>query len=176
MSTTSTTGSTSPTTTADGAPAPQPIRWFGTSWVERGAGYWLRRAAVSLGALAATAAGALALRLGVSGVRLSEAAPLSLLLMLAIGVCSALAGLRNWKILTEGKDALSGWMAEEKSLAGVWLIGFTGALAAYFARSLVEAPGEGLKRAAYDQESAVWHRRRAAKAERDARKAARRRS
>ncbi|MFC8720025.1 hypothetical protein [Kitasatospora sp. NPDC057198] len=171
MSTTRTTGTT---TTADGAPAPQPIRWFGTTWVQRGTGYWLRRAAVSAGALAATAAGALLLRLGVSGVRISGAAPLTLLLMLAIGVCCALAGLRNWKILTEGRDSLTGWMAEEKQLAGVWLVGSTGALAAYFARSLVEAPGEGLKRAVYDQESAVWHRRRAARAEREARKAARR--
>ncbi|QKW20118.1 hypothetical protein HUT16_14535 [Kitasatospora sp. NA04385] len=173
MSTTSTAGTT---TTADGAPAPQPIRWFGTTWVDRGTGYWLRRAAVSLGALAATAAGALLLRLGVSGVRISEAAPLSVLLMLAIGVCSALAGLRNWKILTEGKDSLTGWAAEEKQLAGVWLVGFAGALAVYFARSLVEAPGEGLKRAVHDQETATWLRRSAARAERDARKAARRRS
>ncbi|MEV7214155.1 hypothetical protein AB0O31_13805 [Kitasatospora cineracea] len=173
MTTTSTAG---PTSTADGAPAPRPIRYFGTTWVHRGTGYWLRRAAVSLGALAATAAGALALRLGVSGVRLSEAAPLALLLMLAIGVCSALAGLRNWKILTEGKDSLTGWAAEEKSLAGVWLIGFVGALAVYFARSLVEAPGEGLQRAVHDQETATWHRRRAARAEREARKAARRRA
>ncbi|WP_033213824.1 hypothetical protein [Kitasatospora phosalacinea] len=172
----STTSTTSPGTTAAGGPAPRPIRWFGTTWVERGTGYWLRRAAVSLGALAATAAGALLLRLGVSGVRLSEAAPLSLLLMLAIGVCSALAGLRNWKILTEGKDSLTGWMAEEKQLAGVWLVGSVGALAVYFARSLVEAPGEGLKRAVHDQERAAWHRRSAARAERDARKAARRRS
>ncbi|ROR43754.1 hypothetical protein [Kitasatospora cineracea] len=173
MTTTSTAG---PTSTADGAPAPRPIRYFGTTWVHRGTGYWLRRVAVSLGALAATAAGALALRLGVSGVRLSEAAPLSLLLMLAIGVCSALAGLRNWKILTEGRDSLTGWMAEEKPLAGVWLIGFAGALAVYFARSLVEAPGEGLRRAVHDQETATWHRRRAARAEREARKAARRRA
>ncbi|RAJ35308.1 hypothetical protein K353_05175 [Kitasatospora sp. SolWspMP-SS2h] len=172
----STTRTTATTTTADGAPAPRPIRWFGTTWVRRGPDYWLRRVAVSLGALAATAAGALALRLGVSGVRLSEAAPLALPLTLAIGLCSALAGLRNWKILTEGRDSLTGWMAEEKSLAGVWLIGSVGALAAYFARSLVEAPGEGLRRAVHDQETATWHRRRTARAERDARKAARRRA
>ncbi|MFF4340819.1 hypothetical protein ACFY00_12895 [Kitasatospora sp. NPDC001540] len=172
----STTRTTSPTTTADGAPVPPSIRWFGTTWVDRGTGYWLRRALVPLGALAATAAGALALRLGVSGVRISGASPLTLLLTLALGLCSAMAGLRNWKILTEGKDALTGWMAEEKQLAGVWLVGFVGALAAYFARSLVEAPGEGLKRAAYDQEHATWHRRRAARAEREARRAARRRA
>ncbi|MFJ5922234.1 hypothetical protein ACIQF6_06425 [Kitasatospora sp. NPDC092948] len=164
------------TTTADGAPAPEPIRFFGTTWVDRGAAYWLRRALVSLGALAATAAGALLLRLGVSGVRISGAAPLTALLTLAIGVCTALAGLRTWKILTEGRASLTGWMAEDKSLAGVWLVGFTGSLVAYFLRSLAEAPGEGLKRAVHDQETATWQRRRAARAERDARKAARRRA
>ncbi|MFD8599100.1 hypothetical protein ACFV1L_29260 [Kitasatospora sp. NPDC059646] len=164
------------TTTGDGAPAPEPIRFFGTTWVDRGAAYWLRRVLVSLGALAATAAGALLLRLGVSGVRLSDAAWLSLLLMLAIGVCTALAGLRTWKILTEGRTSLTGWMAEDRSLAGVWLIGSVGALAAYFLRSLVEAPGEGLRRAVHDQRTATWQRRRAARAERDARKAARRRT
>ncbi|MFE1319160.1 hypothetical protein [Kitasatospora phosalacinea] len=172
----STTSATSATTTADGAPVPPPIRWFGTTWVDRGTAYWLRRALVPLGALAATAAGAFALRLGVSGVRISGAAPLTLLLTLALGLCSAMAGLRNWKILTEGKESLTGWAAEEKQLAGVWLVGFVGALAVYFARSLVEAPGEGLKRAAYDQERATWHRRRAARAEREARRAARRRA
>ncbi|WP_404869297.1 hypothetical protein ACI1MP_21865 [Kitasatospora griseola] len=164
------------TTTADGAPAPEPIRFFGTTWVDRDAAYWLRRALVSLGALAATAAGALLLRLGVSGVRLSAAAPLTVLLSLAIGICTALAGLRNWKILTEGRDSLTGWMAEDKALAGVWLVGSVGALAVYFLRSLVEAPGEGLRRAVHDQRTATWQRRRAARAERDARKAARRRA
>ncbi|MEV4556717.1 hypothetical protein AB0K51_06935 [Kitasatospora sp. NPDC049285] len=155
------------------APAPEPIRFFGTTWVDRGAAYWLRRVLVSLGALAATLTGALLLRLSVSGVRLSDARAVTLLLILALGVCTALAAMRTWKILTEGRGALSGWMAEEKSLGGVWLVGFTGALAAYFCRSLVEAPGEGLKRAVYDQESAVWHRRRAA---REARGATRRRA
>ncbi|MGW4384058.1 hypothetical protein [Kitasatospora sp. NPDC004531] len=163
------------TTTTGDAPAPEPIRFFGTTWTDRGRAYWLRRVLVSLGALAATAAGALLLRLGVSGVRISGAAPLTVLLTLAIGVCTAMAGLRNWKILTEGRDSLTGWMAEQNSLAGVWLVGFTGALAAYFLRSLVEAPGEGLKRAVHDQQTAGWQRRRAARAERDARKANRRR-
>ncbi|MFG2695083.1 hypothetical protein [Kitasatospora sp. NPDC048407] len=163
-------------TTTEDAPAPEPIRFFGTTWVDRGAAYWLRRVLVPLGALAATAAGALLLRLGVSGVRISGAAPLTVLLTLAIGICTALAGLRTWKILTEGRESLTGWMAEDKSLAGVWLAGFTGSLAVYFLRSLVEAPGEGLRRAVHDQQTATWQRRRAARAERDARKAARRRA
>ncbi|MFJ8040706.1 hypothetical protein ACIRBX_09415 [Kitasatospora sp. NPDC096147] len=146
---------------------PEPIRWFGTSWLERGAGYWARRVAVPLGALAAAAAGALVLRFAVEGVRDSEAGGLVYALLVgAIALCSLLSGLRTWKVLSEGKDALTGWMAEEKSLGAVWLIGFVGALAAYFLRSLLEAPGEGLKRARYQEALTAAERRRTSKAAR----------
>ncbi|MFB9367537.1 hypothetical protein ACWCYY_29780 [Kitasatospora sp. NPDC001664] len=146
---------------------PEPIRWFGTSWVERGSGYWARRVAVPLGALAAAAAGALLLRFAVEGVRDSEAGGVVYgLLVAAIGLCSLLAGLRTWKVLSEGKESLTGWMTEEKSLGAVWLIGFVGALVAYFLRSLLEAPGERVKRARYEEALAAVDRRRAAKAAR----------
>ncbi|MGW6916728.1 hypothetical protein ACWGB8_23315 [Kitasatospora sp. NPDC054939] len=144
-----------------GAPEPEPIRWFGTSWVERGTDYRLRRAAVPLGALLATAAGALVLRFAVGGVQLSDAGGfVGGLLIAAIAVCSCLAGLRTWKLLTEGRDRLTGWMAEDKSLGAVWFIGGVGALFAYFLRSLVEAPGEAVKRAGYEQALAQYERRR----------------
>ncbi|GAA4854188.1 hypothetical protein [Kitasatospora terrestris] len=152
-----------PTTDRDGAPAPEPLRWFGTSWVDRGAGYWLRRAGVSLGALAAAAGGALLLRFAVQGVRMSDAGSLvGALLIGGIAVCSAMSGLRTWKLLTEGRQSLSGWMAD-RSLGAVWAIGFVGALVAYFLRSLVEAPGEGLRRATHDRATATWERRRSAR-------------
>jgi len=151
-----------PRSTPAGAPEPEPIRWFGTTWVDRRADYWVRRVLVALGALVAAAAGAFLLRLGVSGVQLSDAGGLvDGLLIGAIALCSGMAAIRSWKILTEGRQSLTGWMAEDKSLGAVWLIGFVGALAAYFFRSLVEAPGEGLKRAVYDQATATWERRRA---------------
>ncbi|MFG2822564.1 hypothetical protein ACGFX4_24405 [Kitasatospora sp. NPDC048365] len=152
-----------PKTDRDGAPAPEPIRWFGTSWVEHGTDYWLRRVAVALGALIATVAGAFLLRFAVQGVQMSDAGSLvDALLIGGIAVCSAMAGLRNWKILTEGRQSLSGWTAD-RSLGAVWAIGFVGALAAYFLRSLVEAPGEGLQRAVHDQATATWERRRSAR-------------
>lgn len=146
------------------AAAPEPIRFFGTSWVARGADYWVRRVVVSLGAMLTVALGALVLRFAVSGVQLSKAGGfVNGLLLAAIAVCSCLAALRNWKILADGRDSLDGWMAEDKSLGAVWLIGCVGAAAAYFFRSLVEAPGEAVKRAAWERETARLVKRQASR-------------
>ncbi|MFD5463999.1 hypothetical protein ACFWIQ_14450 [Kitasatospora sp. NPDC127059] len=151
-----------PAPTSAGAPEPEPIRFFGTSWVDRDNGYWLRRVGVSAGALAATAAAVLVLRFGVEGIALSDNGGfLNGLLTAAIAVCSLMAVRRTWKALTEGKDQLTGWMAEDKSLGAVWLIGGAGSLAAYFARSLVEAPGEAVRRAAHQKAVEQYQRRRA---------------
>ncbi|MEU9130188.1 hypothetical protein AB0D08_19120 [Kitasatospora sp. NPDC048540] len=153
-------------------PRPEPIRWYGTSWVERGTGYRVRRVLVPLGALLCVAAGALVLRLAVSGVAMSDAGGfVNLLLTGAIAICSALAAVRTWKVLTEGRAALTGWMTEDRSLGAVWMIGGVGALAAYFVRSLVEAPGESLRRAEHERALAQHARRRdAASAGRPGRK------
>ncbi|BFV58614.1 hypothetical protein KCMC57_up37180 [Kitasatospora sp. CMC57] len=158
-------------------PEPEPIRWFGTGWLERGSGYWVRRVAVPLGALVAVAAGALLLRFAVAGVEDSSAGGfVHGLLVAAIGLCSLLSGLRTWKLLSEGRDALTGWMTEEKSLGAVWLIGFAGALFAYFLRSLAEAPGEAVKRAEYGRAVAAFERRRSGRGARNGdRKQARKR-
>ncbi|MFB7904913.1 hypothetical protein ACFC1T_00590 [Kitasatospora sp. NPDC056076] len=145
-----------------GAPEPEPIRFFGTSWLDRDNGYWLRRVGVSVGALAATAAAALVLRFGVEGIALSESGGfLNGLLTAAIAVCSLMAVRRTWKVLTEGKEQLTGWMAEDKSLGAVWLIGGVGSLAAYFARSLVEAPGEAVRRDAHRKAVEQYEKRQA---------------
>ncbi|GHF47148.1 hypothetical protein GCM10018790_25860 [Kitasatospora xanthocidica] len=145
-----------------GAPEPQPIRWFGTSWLNRDGGYWPRRVAVAVGSLAATAAVVLLLRFGVEGIALSENGTfVNGLLTAAIAVCSMMSVRRTWKLLTEGRDQLTGWMAEDKSLGAVWLIGSAGALAAYFARSLVEAPGEAVRRASYERAVAQYEKRQA---------------
>jgi hypothetical protein len=137
------------------APAPEPIRFFGTSWVTRGGDYWLRRVAVSLGALVTVVAGAFVLRFAVAGVELSKSGGLvNGLLVFAIAFCTFLAGVRMWKILTVGRDSLTGWMAEDRSLGAVWLIGCLGSVAAYFFRSLVEAPGEAVHRAAWEDAKA----------------------
>ncbi|MFF1868112.1 hypothetical protein [Streptomyces sp. CB03911] len=146
----------------EGAPAPEGIRWFGTSWVGRGSDYRLRRVLVPVGALLAAAAGALLLRFGVQGVQMSDAGTfVNGLLVAAVAVCSCLAALRNWKLLSEGREALTGWMAEDKSLGAVWIIGGVGALLAYFVRSLVEAPGEAVARARHEQAVERYGRRQA---------------
>ncbi len=156
-----------PSPRPDGAPEPEAIRWFGTSWVERGSGYRLRRVLVPAGALLAAVAGALLLRFGVQGVQQSDAGSfVYVLLVAAIAICSCLAALRNWKLLSEGRDALTGWMAEDKSLGAVWIIGGVGGLLAYFARSLVEAPGEAVLRARYEQAAARYERRQTARSRR----------
>jgi hypothetical protein len=143
-------------------PAPEPIRFFGTSWVTRGGDYWVRRVAVSLGALATTVAGAFVLRFAVTGVQDSKAGGfVNVLLVLAVALCSFLAAVRTWKLLAEGREALTGWMAEDRSLGAVWLIGCVGSAAAYFCRSLVEAPGEAARRAAWERETARSAQRRA---------------
>ncbi|MDH6124425.1 hypothetical protein [Kitasatospora sp. GP82] len=153
---------TTPSTPPSQGPAPEAIRWFGTSWVERGGDYRVRRVLVPVGALVCAAAGALLLRFAVAGVKISESGGFVYgLLIAAIAVCSCLAALRNWRLLTQGRESLTGWMAEDKSLGAVWLIGAVGALVAYFLRSLVEAPGEGLKRAVYDQARMQYERRKA---------------
>ncbi|WP_104816742.1 hypothetical protein [Kitasatospora sp. MMS16-BH015] len=153
------------------APEPEPIRWFGTSWVERGGDYRLRRVLVPLGALLAAVAAALVLKFGLSGVRLSDAGGfVYVLLVAAIAVCSCLAALRMWKLLAEGRDNLTGWMAEEKSLGALFAIGCVGSLLAYFLRSLVEAPGESVKRARYEQALAAHQRRQSSRTGRPDRK------
>ncbi|MFJ6617094.1 hypothetical protein ACIQOW_05845 [Kitasatospora sp. NPDC091335] len=151
----------------DGAPEPEPIRWFGTSWLNRDGGYWPRRVAVSVGSLAATAAVILVLRFGVEGIALSDNGTfLNGLLTAAIAVCSMMAVRRTWKSLTEGRDQLTGWMAEDKSLGAVWLIGGAGSLLAYFVRSLVEAPGEAVRRAAYERAVVQYEKRQASRSRR----------
>lgn len=154
-----------------GAPEPEDIRWFGTSWVDRGPDYRVRRVLVPIGALVAVAAGALVLRFGVSGVQISDAGGFVYgLLVAAIAVCSCLAALRTWRMLSEGRDALTGWMAEDRSLGAVWAIGCVGSLAAYFLRSLVEAPGEAVKRAGYERATRQYERRQADRPGRTGRK------
>ncbi|QMU72973.1 hypothetical protein [Streptacidiphilus sp. P02-A3a] len=134
------------------SPSPEPIRFFGTAWVTHDTGYWLRRVAVSVGALAATVAGALLMRLGVQGVLISKSGSLvNVLLVGAVLVCTAVAAVRAWNVFTRGRASLTGWMAEDRSVGPMLAIGFVGALAVYFLRSLTEAPGEAEKRAGYER-------------------------
>ncbi|MEY9962092.1 hypothetical protein ABIA33_000113 [Streptacidiphilus sp. MAP12-16] len=146
-------------------PAPDPVRFFGTGWVEHDPAYWLRRVGVSAGALVAMGAGAVLMRLGVQGVFTSQAGSLiNLLLVVAVAICTAVAAVRTWNLLSKGRASLRGWMADEKSVGPMLLIGFVGALAAYFMRSLLEAPGEGEARSRYELALAAHARRAPARA------------
>ncbi|MBF9073504.1 hypothetical protein [Streptacidiphilus fuscans] len=150
----------SPVNSASTAPAPEPIRWFGTTWVERGSAYWLRRVGVSIGALVAAFLGGYVMQLAVEGVFIAQTGGfVEAVMVLAIVVCSCIAALRNWTILARGKESLSGWMEDDKSMGVPMIVGFVGSLVAYFFRSLVEAPGESVLRARYEQALAAHARR-----------------
>jgi hypothetical protein len=142
---------------------PQPLRFFGTTWVEHGRGYRRRRVAVAAGSLAAAAAGAFVLRLGFQG--LTDADVNVLLVVLAVcgfAVCTALAFQRTWQSFSTPAHARAHATgarstreagdtgADADASRGVYAIGFIGVLLAYFLRSLSEAPGEGAARAAYE--------------------------
>ncbi|MFC1430809.1 hypothetical protein ACEZDB_09075 [Streptacidiphilus sp. N1-3] len=121
----------------------------------------LRRVGVGLGALLAAALGAVLMRLGVQGVFLSAAGALvDTLLVVAVAVCTCVAAIRTWNLLSRGRSALTGWMADDRSVAPMLVIGCVGVLVAYFLRSLLEAPGEGEKRARYELALAAHARRR----------------
>ncbi|TDU05762.1 hypothetical protein EDD99_4293 [Streptomyces sp. 846.5] len=143
------------------APQPEPIRFFGTGWVTHDTAYWLRRVGVSLGALLAAGAGAVLMRLGVQGVFVSAAGSLvNTLLVVAVAICTCVAAIRTWTLLSKGRASPGGVMADEKSVGPMLLIGFVGILVAYFLRSLIEAPGEAEKRSRYELALAAHARRR----------------
>ena len=155
-------------------PQPEPIRFFGTAWVRHDSGYPLRRAAVAAGSLAAAVAGALVLAFGFQGLTETDVGPfVNVLAAAGFAVCSVLMFRRTWRGYVRrpadaGPDA-------DTSRQGLYVIGFVGALLAYFVRSLYEAPGEGLRRAEYEQAREQHERRRAQRAGNPAARAAERR-
>lgn len=146
---------------ARGGPEPEGIRFFGTSWVDHGDGYALRRAAVAVGSLAATVASCLVLRFAYDGVALADVGSfVGVLIVVMFAVCSAVAFRRTWA----GFGARPADPAREESLRSLKAIGFIGSLIAYFVRSLTEAPGEGLRRREYEAAVAAYEKRRATRA------------
>ncbi|MFF4160476.1 hypothetical protein [Streptomyces sp. NPDC001678] len=139
-------------------PQPEPIRFFGTTWVEHDGGYALRRAGVAVGSLAAAVAGAFVLRLGYEGLAIAKVGGLiNAMVVVAFAVCSALAFRRTWERFVRRPEAPVD-AAAERSMQSIMMIGFLGTLFAYFCRTLVEAPGEKLHRAEYDR-ARVRHER-----------------
>ncbi|MGA4840371.1 EamA/RhaT family transporter [Streptomyces sp. G45] len=127
-------------------PQPEPLRFFGTSWVEHTDRYGLRRAGVAVGSLVAAAAGCLVLRFAYQGLEIADVgAFVNVLVVVMFALCSAIAFRRTWEGFGKRHDPQS-----VASMRGLMTIGFIGSLLAYFFRSLTEAPGEKLHRAEYE--------------------------
>ncbi|MFF0062833.1 hypothetical protein ACFYRC_15000 [Streptomyces sp. NPDC005279] len=142
---------------AGGGPQPEPIRFFGTTWVGRDGGYGLRRAGVAIGSLVAAVAGCLVLRLGYQGLDIADVGGfVNMLVILMFAVCSAVAFRKTWESFTRRPAGT----ATEDALRTLKAIGFVGALLAYFFRSLAEAPGEKLRRAEYETARSQYEKRR----------------
>ncbi|KNB52034.1 hypothetical protein [Streptomyces caatingaensis] len=132
---------------------PQPIRFFGTTWVEHDGGYALRRAGVAVGGLLAAVAGALLLRLGYEGLAIAKVGGVvNVLVAGAVAICTALAFRRTWEGFVRRPDpAREGAEAAERPSSGLLAIGFVGVFLAWSLRALQEAPGERLHRREYEE-------------------------
>ncbi|MFG3236466.1 EamA/RhaT family transporter [Streptomyces antibioticus] len=136
-------------------PRPEPLRFFGTTWVDHDGGYALRRAGVAVGALAATTAACLVLRFAYQGLAVADIGGfVNLLVVVMFAVCSALAFRTTWEGFSKRPDP-----DRQASLRGLLTIGFVGTLVAYFFRTLTEAPGEKLHRAEYETARQQYEKR-----------------
>ncbi|MFF3461602.1 EamA/RhaT family transporter [Streptomyces sp. NPDC002619] len=140
-------------------PRPEPLRFFGTSWVNHDDGYAARRAGVAVGSLAAAVVACLVLRFAYQGLQIADTGAFVTVLVVAMfAICSALAFRNTWDGFGRRPDA-----DRQASLRGLLAIGFVGSLLAYFFRSLTEAPGEKLHRVEYEtarsQYESRWARR-----------------
>ncbi|MER5911726.1 EamA/RhaT family transporter [Streptomyces sp. NPDC001982] len=127
-------------------PRPEPLRFFGTSWVNHDDGYAARRAGVAVGSLAAAVVACLVLRFAYQGLQIADTGAFVTVLVVAMfAICSALAFRNTWDGFGRRPDA-----DRQASLRGLLAIGFVGSLLAYFFRSLTEAPGEKLHRVEYE--------------------------
>ncbi|MEW1656959.1 MULTISPECIES: hypothetical protein [unclassified Streptomyces] len=151
-------------TETPGGPEPEEIRFFGTTWVEHHGGYGLRRAGVAVGSLVLAAVGALVLRFAFQGLEIAAVGSfVNILVVAGFAICNALAFRRTWEGFVRRPD-LAADSAAERSAQSLMLIGFIGSLLAYFCRSLVEAPGEKLRRGEYEAARERYARRRETRA------------
>ncbi|MGW1216533.1 EamA/RhaT family transporter [Streptomyces sp. NPDC002499] len=136
-------------------PRPEPLRFFGTTWVDHDNGYALRRVGAAVGSLAAGVASCLVLRFAYQGLQLADTGSFVTVLVVAMfAICSALAFRHTWESFGTRPDP-----ERQASLRGLLAIGFVGSLAAYFFRSLTEAPGERLHRTEYETARTEYEKR-----------------
>nr|WSW68545.1 hypothetical protein OG461_21355 [Streptomyces sp. NBC_00995] len=141
-------------------PQPEPIRFFGTTWVAHDGNYGLRRAGAGLGSLAAAVAACFVLRFAYQGLEIADVGSfVGLLVVLMFAICSAVAFRKTW----EGFSRRPADPAREDTLRGLKTIGFVGSLLAYFFRTFTEAPGEKLRRAEYEAARARFAKRRSSR-------------
>ncbi|MEU9481310.1 EamA/RhaT family transporter [Streptomyces sp. NPDC048191] len=138
-----------------GGPRPEPLRFFGTTWVHHDNGYPARRAGVAVGSLVAAVVSCLVLRFAYEGIRIAGTGSFVTVLIIAMfAICSALAFRNTWDGFGKRHDP-----QRQASLRGLLAIGFVGSLLAYFFRSLTEAPGEKLHREEYEKAREEYERR-----------------
>ncbi|CAM5706369.1 EamA/RhaT family transporter [Streptomyces aurantiogriseus] len=136
-------------------PRPEPLRFFGTTWVNHDRGYTARRIAVAVGSLTAAAVSCLVLRFAYEGLAIADIGSfVTLLVVVMFAICSALAFRHTWESFAKRPDP-----ERQASLRGLLAIGFVGSLLAHFFRSLIEAPGEKLHREEYETAREQYERR-----------------
>ncbi|GGX11652.1 EamA/RhaT family transporter [Streptomyces lomondensis] len=134
-------------TGTEDAPHPEPLRFFGTTWLNHDNGYTARRIAVALGSLTTAAVSCLVLRLAYQGLQIAAIGTfVTLLMTVMFAICSAMAFRHTWDGFTRRPDP-----DRQAALRPLLTIGFVGSLLAYFVRSLTEAPGEKLHRQEYEE-------------------------
>ncbi|MFI1927349.1 MULTISPECIES: hypothetical protein [unclassified Streptomyces] len=147
-----------PGSPAGAGPRPEPLRFFGTTWVDHDPGYRgyaARRIAVAVGSLAAAVVSCLVLRFAYEGIAIADLGSfVTLLVVVMFAVCTALAFRHTWEGFTRRPDP-----DRQASLRGLLAVGFVGSLLAYFFRTLTEAPGERLHREEYDTAREQYERR-----------------
>ncbi|MCM2413404.1 MULTISPECIES: hypothetical protein [unclassified Streptomyces] len=147
---------TASTATTPG-PQPEPLRFFGTTWVAHDGNYGLRRAGAAVGSLAAAVASCFVLRFAYEGLEIADVGSfVGILVVLMFAVCSAIAFRKTW----EGFSSRPADPGREDNLRGLKTIGFIGSLIAYFIRTFIEAPGEKLRRTEYEAAQVRYAKRR----------------
>ncbi|WP_405710620.1 hypothetical protein OG264_17610 [Streptomyces xanthophaeus] len=149
-----------PAPAAPAVPEPEPIRFFGTTWLRRDGHYMLRRVGAALGSLLGATASAYLLRFAYEGMEIGNVGPfLSISVVVLFAIASSIAFAKTWESFSRRPAPSS----DEAALKGLKAIGFIGSLIAYFIRCFFEAPGEGLRRAEYERARAEFARRRSSR-------------